>query len=59
MPCGEKKECNVECKRKKRECGEKKECNVFQCTFFSPHGTDVPRIVIAKLTEQFQGKRKM
>ena len=27
--------------------------------FFSPHGIDVPRIVIAKLTEQFQAKRKM
>ena len=27
--------------------------------FFSPHGIDFPRIVIAKLTEQFQGKRKM
>ena len=27
--------------------------------FFSPHGIDVPRIVIAKLTEQFQVKRKM
>ena len=26
-------------------------------SFFSPHGIDVPRIVIAKLTEQFQGKR--
>ena len=28
-------------------------------SFFSPHGIDVPRILIAKLTEQFQGKRKM
>ena len=28
-------------------------------SFFSPHGIDFPRIVIAKLTEQFQGKRKM
>ena len=28
-------------------------------SFFSLHGIDVPRIVIAKLTEQFQGKRKM
>ena len=27
--------------------------------FFSPHGIDVPRILIAKLTEQFQAKRKM
>ena len=27
--------------------------------FFSPHGIDVPRIVIAKLTEQFQVKRKI
>ena len=27
--------------------------------FFSPHGTDVPRILIAELTEQFQAKRKM
>ena len=25
--------------------------------FFSPHGIDVPRILIAKLTEQFQVKR--
>ena len=28
-------------------------------SFFSPHGIDVPRILIAKLTEQFQVKRKM
>ena len=27
--------------------------------FFSPHGIDVPRILIAKHTEQFQVKRKM
>ena len=27
--------------------------------FFSPHGIDVPRILIAKLTKQFQAKRKM
>ena len=27
-------------------------------TFFSPHGIDVPRIVIAKLTEQFQVKER-
>ena len=27
--------------------------------FFSLHGIDVPRILIAKLTEQFQAKRKM
>ena len=27
--------------------------------FFSRHGIDVPRILIAKLTEQFQAKRKM
>ena len=27
--------------------------------FFSLHGIDVPRILIAKLTEQFQVKRKM
>ena len=27
--------------------------------FFSPHGIDVLRILIAKLTEQFQAKRKM
>ena len=28
-------------------------------SFFSLHGIDVPRIVLAKLTEQFQVKRKM
>ena len=27
--------------------------------FLSPNGIDVPRILIAKLTEQFQVKRKM
>ena len=27
--------------------------------FFSPHGIGVPRILIAKLTEQFQVKRKV
>ena len=26
--------------------------------FFSPHGIDVPRILIAKLTEQFQLKER-
>ena len=28
-------------------------------SFFSPNGIDVPRVLIAKLTEQFQVKRKM
>ena len=26
--------------------------------FFLPHGIDIPRILIAKLTEQFQVKKK-
>ena len=42
---------SVPCGERKERCRDGVACVVY--------GTDVPRILIAKLTEQFQVKRKM